>query len=311
VVRANTSFARAAGVAPNMLSSLRCTDHAYGSVPCPSRCLMPAAGAERELAFGERIWHLRSFPFEDEEPGAAVVVFKDVTDEREVARRLFHAEKMSAIGQLAGGVAHEINNPLGGILAFAQLMGQEERSAEDAENVRLIQDAAMRAKRIVESLLRFSRRPRDEERGAVELSRVLEEALFLVNPQLKDGKIEVVRAFAPATARGNANQLQQIALNLLVNAIQAVAGTGRIVVGCGPGMSGRVKMWVADSGPGVRPEHAKRIFEPFFTTKPEGQGTGLGLSICYQIAEEHGGTIRLEPAEERGACFVLELPAQD
>jgi two-component system NtrC family sensor kinase len=218
---------------------------------------------------------------------------------------------MSAIGQLAGGVAHEINNPLGGILAFAQLMGQEERSAEDAENLRLIQDAAMRAKRIVESLLRFSRRPREEERGAVELSRVLEEALFLVHPQLRDGKVEVVRAFAHAAARGNANQLQQIALNLLVNAIQAVAGAGRIVVGCGPGAPGRVKMWVADSGPGVRPEHAKRIFEPFFTTKPEGQGTGLGLSICYQIAEEHGGTIRLEPAEERGACFVVELPAQD
>jgi two-component system NtrC family sensor kinase len=311
VVRANTSFARAAGVAPNMLSALRCTDHSYGAIPCPSRCLMPAAGAEREIAFGERTWHLRSFPFEDEEPGAVVVVFKDVTDEREVARRLFHAEKMSAIGQLAGGVAHEINNPLGGILAFAQLMGQEERSPEDAENLRLIQDAAMRAKRIVESLLRFSRRPREEERGPVELGRALEEALFLVHPQLKDGKIEVVRAFAPATARGNANQLQQIALNLLVNAIQAVAGAGRVTVGCGPAAAGRVKLWVADSGPGVKPEHAKRIFEPFFTTKPEGQGTGLGLSICYQIAEEHGGTIRLDPTDERGACFVLELPAQD
>ncbi|HEX9243156.1 MAG TPA: ATP-binding protein [Anaeromyxobacter sp.] len=308
VVRANTAFARAAGVTPQMLSGLRCTEHAYGGVPCPSRCLMPAAGAEREMAFGDRTWHVRSFPFEEEPGGVVVVVFKDVTDEREVTRRLFHAEKMSAIGQLAGGVAHEINNPLGGILAFAQLMGQDERTAEDTENLRLIQDAAMRAKRIVESLLRFSRRPRDEEKGPVELGPLLEEALFLVQPQLKEGKVEVVRAFAPATARGNANQLQQIALNLLVNAIQALAGRGRITVGCGPAGPGAVKLWVADTGPGVRPEHAKRIFEPFFTTKPEGQGTGLGLSICYQIAEEHGGVIRLEPAEARGACFVLELP---
>jgi two-component system NtrC family sensor kinase len=94
-----------------------------------------------------------------------------------------------------------------------------------------------------------------------------------------------------------------------VNAIQAVAGKGRITVGCGPSGAGSVKLWVADDGPGVKPEHAKRIFEPFFTTKPEGQGTGLGLSICYQIAEEHGGIIRLEPGEARGACFVLELPA--
>jgi two-component system NtrC family sensor kinase len=167
----------------------------------------------------------------------------------------------------------------------------------------------MRAKRIVESLLRFSRRPRDEEKGPVELAQVLEEALFLVQPQLKEGRVEVVRAFAPATARGNANQLQQIALNLLVNAIQAVSGDGRVTVGCGAGGTGTVKLWVADTGPGVRPEHAKRIFEPFFTTKPEGQGTGLGLSICYQIAEEHGGAIRLEPSDESGACFVLELPA--
>jgi two-component system NtrC family sensor kinase len=190
-------------------------------------------------------------------------------------------------------------------------MSQEERSAEDAENLRLILDAAMRAKRIVESLLRFSRRPRDEERGHVELARVLDDALFLLGPQLKDGKIEIVRRYEPASAHGNANQLQQIALNLLVNAIQAVGATGRITVGCGTNGPGRVKLWVRDTGPGVRPEHAKRIFEPFFTTKPEGQGTGLGLSICYQIAEEHGGTIRLDPGEERGACFVLELPSHE
>ncbi len=312
VVRANTAFARAAGVQANMLAALRCTDHAYGALPCPSRCLMPAAGAERETVFGERTWLVRSFPFEEED-SAAVVVFKDVTDEREVSRRLFHAEKMSAIGQLAGGVAHEINNPLGGILAFSQLMSQEQRSAEDAENLRLIQDAAMRAKRIVESLLRFSRRPRDEEKGPVELAKVLDEALFLVGPQLKDGKIEIVRRYAPAIAHGNANQLQQIALNLLVNAIQAIGKTGRITVACGAPAPGRVRFCVTDTGPGVKPEHAKRIFEPFFTTKAEGQGTGLGLSICYQIAEEHGGTIRLEPCDERGcgACFVLELPAHE
>src|SRR5690606_2315960 len=149
---------------------------------------------------------------------ATVVVFKDVTDEREVSRRLFQAEKMSAVGQLAGGVAHEINNPLGGILAFAQLMSREDRSPEDAENLGLIQDAALRAKRIVESLLKFSRRPRDEEKGPVDLARVIEEALFLVQPQLKDTRIEVERRLEPAVTRGNANQLQQIALNLMVNA---------------------------------------------------------------------------------------------
>jgi two-component system NtrC family sensor kinase len=308
VVRANTAFARAAGVPPNALPGLRCTDHSYGSLPCPSRCAMPKGGAaEREATFGDRTWVIRSFPFD--EGGGQVVVFKDVTDEREVTRRLFHAEKMSAVGQLAGGVAHEINNPLGGILAFAQLMSREDRGAEDMENLRLIQDAANRAKRIVESLLRFSRRPREEEKGPVELSQVVDDALFLLSSQLKDGRCEVIRRFEPAHAVGNANQLQQIVVNLLVNALQAMNGDGTVTITTGEGGPGQVQLVVADTGPGVRPEVAKRIFEPFFTTKPEGQGTGLGLSICYQIAEEHGGAIRVEPGLERGARFILELPA--
>jgi two-component system NtrC family sensor kinase len=236
------------------------------------------------------------------------VVFKDVTDEREVTRRLIHAEKMSAVGQLAGGVAHEINNPLGGILAFAQLMGREDRPPEDLENLRLIQDAAMRAKRIVESLLRFSRRPREEEKGPVDLGQVVEDALFLLQSSFKDRRIEVVRSFQPAVALGNANQLQQIVVNLVVNALQAMGATGRLTVTTGPAGPGFVRLTVADTGPGVKPEVARHIFEPFFTTKAEGQGTGLGLSICYQIAEEHGGAIRLEPSSA-GACFAVDLPA--
>ena len=310
VIRANSAFARAAGVQLNMLPGLRCTDHAYRALPCPSRCHIQGGGAERETPFGERTWLVRSFPFASEED-AFVVVFKDVTEEREVTRRLFHAEKMSAIGQLAGGVAHEINNPLGGILAFAQLMGREDRDPADLESLKLIQDAAMRAKRIVESLLRFSRRPQNnEERGPVDLAQIADEALFLLQGQMKDGRIEVVRDYqAPAVALGNANQLQQIFVNLVVNAIQAMDGKGKLTLGVGPVAPGRVRLSVTDTGPGVKPEIAKRIFEPFFTTKPEGKGTGLGLSICYQIADDHGGSIRLEPSLDRGASFVVELPA--
>jgi two-component system NtrC family sensor kinase len=160
----------------------------------------------------------------------------------------------------------------------------------------------------VESLLRFSRRPRDEEKGPVDLAHVADDALFLLQSQLKDGKCEVVRAYQPATALGNANQLQQIFVNLIVNALQAMDGSGTITVRVGRSAAGRVQLSVTDTGPGVKPEVAKRIFEPFFTTKPEGKGTGLGLSICYQIAEEHGGSIRVEPGPERGARFVVELP---
>jgi two-component system NtrC family sensor kinase len=250
---------------------------------------------------------MRGFPFGGD---ALVVVYKDVTQEREVTRRLFQAEKMSALGQLAGGVAHEINNPLGGILAFAQIMSQDERSPDDQESLRLISDAAMRAKRIVESLLRFSRVPKEHERGSVDLCKVVEDALLILQSNLRDGKLTVVRELDGARTIGNANQLQQVVVNLVVNASQAVAGKGRIVVRTGPGAPGRVVVTVTDDGPGVPPDLVERVFEPFFTTKPEGQGTGLGLSICYRIAEEHGGSIRLENLREGGARFVVDLPAE-
>jgi two-component system NtrC family sensor kinase len=303
VVRANSAFAKRAGVTLGALPGLRCADHAFGILPCPRPHL--AEGPEREIAFKNRSWLLRGFPFGGE---ATVVVYKDVTQEREVTRRLFQAEKMSALGQLAGGVAHEINNPLGGILAFAQIMSQDQRSREDLENLRLISDAAMRAKRIVESLLKFSRIPKEHERGEVDLKKVAEDALVLIQVQLRGDDIEITRDLKPARTLGNANQLQQIVVNLVVNASQAMGGRGRIHVETGAGAPGRVRLAISDTGPGVPQEIAERVFEPFFTTKPEGQGTGLGLSICYRIAEEHGGTIRLENGPQGGACFTVDLP---
>jgi two-component system NtrC family sensor kinase len=167
----------------------------------------------------------------------------------------------------------------------------------------------VRAKRIVESLLRFSRRPRDDERGEVDLARLAEDALFLMQAKMKEGQVQVERELEPAFTIGNGNQIQQIIVNLLVNAMQAIGKKGSVTVSTGAGQPGRVQLSVSDDGPGVPSEIAGRIFEPFFTTKPEGQGTGLGLSICYRIADEHGGTIRQEAVPEGGACFVVDFPA--
>ncbi|HYQ81053.1 MAG TPA: ATP-binding protein, partial [Anaeromyxobacteraceae bacterium] len=129
-----------------------------------------------------------------------------------------------------------------------------------------------------------------------------------LHSQLKDSRIGVERRLQPVRVMGNANQLQQVVVNLVVNALQAMGASGRIAVETAPGPGGRARLAVADSGPGVPPELAERIFEPFFTTKPEGQGTGLGLSICYRIAEEHGGSIALERPAQGGARFVIDLP---
>jgi two-component system NtrC family sensor kinase len=307
VLRANAAFARAAGVGVSQLPDLACSGGAFGSLPCAHG--RPDAGAswELEAVRGDRTWVLRAFPFGD---AGSVVVYKDVTDERSVQRRLFHTEKMAAVGQLAGGVAHEINNPLGGILAFAQIMSREERSASDLESLRLIADAAIRAKHIVESLLRFSRRPQQDEKGAFDLARVAEDALFLLQSQFKGSRVKIERELEPAFGWGNANLVQQVAVNLLVNALHAIGpgSPGTITVGAARA-GGVVRLTVADDGPGIPPHVADRIFDPFFTTKPEGQGTGLGLSICYRIAEEHGGTIRHEPSPASGASFIFEIPA--
>ena len=306
VVRANAAFARHAEVALRSLKGLRPAAGAYGGLPGAEVPGTDEVPATQEVLQGDRSWLVRSFPFAE---GGAVVVWKDVTEERDVTRRLLQAEKMAAVGQLAGGVAHEINNPLGGILAFAQLMLQDERSDADRESLRLIQDAAVRAKKIVESLLRFSRRPREDERGEVDLARLADDALFLVQSQMKGGQVEIARELEPALAIGNGNQIQQIIVNLVVNALQAISSKGRIAVSSGPGQPGRVQLVVSDDGPGVAADIAGRIFEPFFTTKPEGQGTGLGLSICYRIAEEHGGSIHYERAPGGGASFVVDFPA--
>ena len=309
VVRGNAAFARLAGSDLHQVPGLRCEGSGFGRLPCPrgghdgDDVLLERRSFEAQK--DDLTWLVRTFPFPE---GGVVAVWKDVTEEREVTWRLLQAEKMAAVGQLAGGVAHEINNPLGGILAFAQLMAQDERSPQDQESLRLIQDAALRAKRIVESLLRFSRRPRQDERGEVDLARLVEDALFLTQPQLKGRQVEVVRQLAPARAYANGNQIQQIVVNLLVNAVQAVGQKGRVTVSTGLGPGGRARLVVADDGPGVPAQIAGRIFEPFFTTKPEGQGTGLGLSICYRIAEEHGGSIHYEPVPEGGASFVVEIP---
>jgi two-component system NtrC family sensor kinase len=306
VMRGNTAFARLAGVDIHRVRGLRTDGTGFGKLPSLEGRGSAPHHAAVELVKGDSTWLVRTFAFGE---GGAVVTWKDVTEEREVTRHLLQAEKMAAVGQLAGGVAHEINNPLGGILAFAQLMLQDERPEGDKESLRLIQDAALRAKRIVESLLRFSRQPREDERGEVDLARVADDALFLMQSQMKSGRLDFTKDLAPALAIGNANLLQQIVVNLLVNAMQAVGNEGRITVTSGRSASGRVHVTVADSGPGVPTEIQGRIFEPFFTTKPEGQGTGLGLSICYRIAEEHGGSIHYEPAPGGGASFVVEIPA--
>jgi CheY-like chemotaxis protein/anti-sigma regulatory factor (Ser/Thr protein kinase) len=219
---------------------------------------------------------------------------------------------MSAIGQLIAGVAHDLNNPLASVVGFSDFLSQ----ARDippalAEPLRVIRQEAERAATIVRNLLSFARR-QAEQRRTQPVAPLLEATLVLLRNELMAHKVEAELIVEPRLPEVhiNANQIQQVFVNLINNAVQAIAAahrSGRVTVTARPWLDG-VAVGVSDDGPGMAEDMATRVFEPFFTTKPEGEGTGLGLSICQGIVKEHGGRITLETAPGRGATFTVELP---
>jgi two-component system NtrC family sensor kinase len=250
---------------------------------------------------------------DDPEERAAVLVLEDHTEKRRLQDQLIQSEKMSAVGQLISGVAHELNNPLASVLGFADyLIENSDIPPNLAEPLKVIQQEAQRAAGIVKNLLTFGRK-QDLERRPVALGEVIERTAALLKNQLIQKKAELVVEIAAGLpeVHGSPNQLQQVFVNLVNNAAHAIAGTGRpgtVTVRARPWLDG-VAIDVADTGPGVPAALAERVFEPFFTTKREGEGTGLGLSICQGLVKEHGGRLSLQPSRGAGATFTVELPA--
>ena len=227
--------------------------------------------------------------------------------------QLLQAGKLAAVGQLVSGVAHEINNPLAVIVGQAQLLSRRPLDPEHVQRVDQIRTSAMQAAKIVRELQTFVR-PRPREVTLVDLRDVIARILALREDALRVGGIALVREIAASVplVRGDASQLEQVLLNLVLNAEQALAGCpeGRIAVRL-HAHEGRVRVAVADTGPGIPADVLPRIFEPFFSTKPVGQGTGLGLSICYSIVQSHGGRLTADSRPGLGATFVVDLPAHD
>jgi two-component system NtrC family sensor kinase len=244
--------------------------------------------------------------------GIAVCTYRDVTQEREINHRLLESEKMAAVGSLAGGVAHEINNPLGAILAFSQLLGSDEgRNAEEKDALKHIEESAIRCKRIVDSLLKFSRRSRVEDRRPVDLSSCVEDAVVLFRAQLQKfprARLNLELAKGLPAIHGDPGQLSQVILNLLQNALQALPdGTGEVTVRTRAREHG-CEVEVVDTGSGIPQANLTRIFEPHFTTKAPGEGTGLGLAISYRIVEGHQGRISVQSEVGGGSTFTVFLP---
>ncbi|HEU4402058.1 MAG TPA: ATP-binding protein [Candidatus Polarisedimenticolia bacterium] len=229
----------------------------------------------------------------------------------EAQAQLIQSEKLAAVGQLGAGIAHEVKNPLAGILGCAQLsMRDAPQGTLLAKNLQLIEKETKRCKVIIENLLKFAR----QEKALLEptdLNRVVEDAIAIVLHQLELNQVKVQTHLAPGLPqiRGNANQLQQVFMNLMINAQHAMEGSqGTVVLSTALTAPDRIEVRVSDTGPGIPQEIQKRIFEPFFTTKPTGKGTGLGLSVSYGIVKDHGGEIRSESEPGKGAIFVITLP---
>lgn len=242
-----------------------------------------------------------------------VVTVRNLADEQRVAEQLRQSEKLIALGELVAGVAHEVNNPLTGISAFAQLLLEDNLAAEQLDAVRLIKREADRAVGVMRDLLTFARKTEPRTVSA-DINAIVEQTLRLCGYSLRTAGVTVELALAPeiGRVRGDDRQLQQVLLNLIVNAEHAMSTVEeRTLTIETSNESGRVMITVADTGIGMPPEVQQRVFEPFFTTKPEGTGTGLGLSISYGIVHIHGGKLTVQSVPGEGATFRISLPTID
>jgi hypothetical protein len=245
----------------------------------------------------------------DQEQIGRLIIFDDVTDRAELEQRLVQADKLSSIGLLAAGVAHEVNTPLAVISTYAQMLAKQ--VAEDSAKSQILEKIAkqtFRASEIVNSLLNFSRTSTTSF-GPVNLNKAIQETLSLLDHQLQKAGIVIRTDFDPdaPVIHGNAGKLQQVFLNLFINARDAMPSGGRLMVRTWREGT-RAQVEVADSGSGIAPEHMHRIYDPFFTTKAARKGTGLGLSVSYGIIQEHDGSIEVSNGPGGGARFHIAFP---
>jgi two-component system NtrC family sensor kinase len=272
------------------------------------------------LATGEqRHYRITKVPMRlyDDDITHVITIGEDLTEWKMAQGQVAHAEKLAAIGQLAAGVMHELNNPLATIGACVEAVTV--RSDELAPSVRpameeyfrIIDSELARCKAIVDGLLDFSR-PKSRVMRSESVNPIVEDALFLVKHHDRFKRIELIRKFGDDLPEVTANreQLIQVFLGLMLNSIDAMEGTGVLTVttGFADDGSGGVAVVLRDTGMGIPRDDLPKIFEPFFTTKQPGRGTGLGLSICYGIVQQHGGVIRADSTIGQGSTFTVHLP---
>jgi len=325
LVAINTSRSDRAQNSPRMLVGLKCYKALNNQdEPCQgclvAETLLQGSTTNRTLPLWVNPdvmieWDISTYPIRDDQnrPFQAIVIETDVTEKRRLEANLAQSEKLAAVGQLAAGVAHEINNPLAAIIANAQILSREIPDDPDMrESLELIEMAGMRASNVVKNLLGFARKEQLDF-AQINLNDTIRTALAVLQHEILSRSVTMRLNLGEnmPLLNGNRENLQGVWVNMLLNAMDALY-PGRGVISITSSYINReFRVVIADNGQGIPPEKLSHIFEPFYTTKQPGKGTGLGLSICHRTIKQHGGSINVDSQIGKGTTFTIVLPLID
>jgi len=322
LVAINMIRANQTGQPPNMLVGRRCYEALYGLDDVCADCrvvetLYGGACTTRTRRLWKtdedpQEWEISTYPiYEDTgRVSQAIVLEQDVTEKRRLEATLAQSEKLAAVGQLAAGLAHEINNPLTAIIANAQILQRELPKDDDKQElVDLIARAGQRATQVVRNLLDLARKEQYDF-APTDLNESIRKALALLQHEFVSRSVELIFEPAPGLPliKASENHLQGVWVNLITNAMDALEAEHNEIRILTRRQGNEVRVTVADSGKGMAPERLSRIFEPFYTTKGPGRGTGLGLSVCHRVIKQHGGRIMVDSQVGVGTQFTVILP---
>lgn len=326
ILRANKTLAKACAMDVRDVVGRKCFEVFAGyEYPCP-RCPVSRTVTDHQphsvelKPFPKRRRQYQvnvySLPAEDDKSKEEIVLhYRDITDEKQMQKQLMQTDKMAAIGTLAGGIAHEINNPLGAILAFTQLAMRElEGQHACQENLKEIEEATLRCKKIVRDMLDFSRQSFDDRMQPIQINEVVQKALSLVKVNARHSKVKIEQNLAKKLSflHGHFHKLQQVLINLITNAMHSMKeGGGTLTITTEESEDQTMQIVIVqDTGNGIDEEDLQKIFDPYFTTKEQGEGTGLGLSISYNIIREHQGNVSVESQKGQGTKFIIQIPVK-
>lgn len=313
IVRTNIAMAEAFEKHPRDIIGTKCYE-LFGIDESRLICKFPELPRTEEITIRNQTYLVSVFPLEYDGQQLYVHVMKDITEMKRLKEQLYHSDKLASLGLLVSGVAHEINNPLTGILAYAELLNMRVSDEDVKKDLEKILHSAERCKKIVENLLTFSRQ-RAPSRSLEYINEIIDKAIDLRAYWLRTSNIEILKEYGQdiPTLYIDSQQIQQVLLNIILNAEHAIVESkkerGMIRFSTSfDSKKQKVIVKITDNGTGIPSNIIQRIFDPFFTTKPVGIGTGLGLSISHGIIHEHGGSIQVESKIGEGTTFIIELP---